>query len=180
MLAAYMQSLYEAFQNETLGRQIQNIDFSNINFTALPVYATGYIYHTNATIKTDNCSSIWLQPLSGNLTLIAGQNNTMGQSVQAIYKLNGTDPIIYKMLTANDIVYIDQLYTRNKAGTVTEMTNVTITIENLDRYSYLYITGYTPMDFTTTNNWLTGVMIGALITIVLITTLIGTLTKRKR
>ncbi|MCW4025114.1 MAG: hypothetical protein NWF01_08790 [Candidatus Bathyarchaeota archaeon] len=169
MLAAYMQSLYDLFQNETVARNIQNVTFTDISFTNLPVWCTGTIHFNQTDTTTANCSSIWLQPLTSSLTLTKNSTVRMGQSVQAVYQDAETGKITYAMLNENDAVNIERLYTRDKYGTVTERQSVAISITDLNRYSYNYVTGYDPLDLSTTPSfeW-TNLLVTMMIVVVMV------------
>jgi hypothetical protein len=164
MLAAYMQSLYDLFSNATIGRQIQSVNFTQIEFLKLPIYCSGYVYENESGVVTGSgyCSSIWLQPLNGNLTLLRGQNNTMGQSVQAVFKANDTlGTITYKLLDEDDFVDVEQIYLRDANGNITTAISYTITTGSLDAYATVYVTGYEGLNLEVdagSLDWMLGLM----------------------
>lgn len=152
--AAYMQSLYNLMISP-IAHNITQVTFNDINFTSLPVYFTGYVYDNHANVSSGYCSSVWLVPLSHNLTLHINQNNTFTQDVQACWQSNSTGVITYQLMHANDSAYPTAIFVRDSAGITDNASSVTIGITTLDRYGVEYIQGYEGLNIATSTNWST-------------------------
>lgn len=164
ILASYMQSLKALFEDAEIGRRIGNVTFADIQFVNLPVYFKGYLYFVNEPTENKSvyCSSIWLMPLTGNVTIKKETNTTLPVICDVVYKENSTGYIVYERLDTDDKIYAEHIYQRSEDGTtVTELSEVTLQTENLDKYATAYIPDYEGegMEFTFDTQMLVSVLI---------------------
>lgn len=180
MFAAYMKSLNDLFDNATVARTIETIDTRNITMTNLPVYATGRIFDNSSNSWTAFCSSIWVQPTLGNITLTKGQNCTLGTTSQIIYKVNSTGTITYLVGAANDIIEVTDIQLKGTSGAWTTQDAVTLSTSTLETYATTYITGYEGIDYPdATIPWGTAALT-SIIMLVAVVSIVGKIgTKRK-
>jgi len=180
MMSAYMASLNELFKDPNIRRNIESVDFSDINFTSLPAWCEGTVFDNSSDTWTNYCSSIWIQPLVGSITIIAGQNNTLGTSAQIIYQEDATKKITYLLATQYDIVNASTCTTRNKYGVESNVSSYTVAIDSLEKYAVTYITDYEGLYIETETTWNMPALMSAFMMIVIIMALAGSLTRKRR
>lgn len=181
IFAAYMQSLNDLFSNSTVARTISEVDTRNITMTNMPVYATGRIFDNSSNTWTGFCSSIWVQPLAGNITLTKGQNCTLGTTSQIVYRVNSTGTITYLQGAANDIIEVTDIQLKGTNGAWSTQDAVTLSTASLETYATTYITGYEGIDYPETPlAWGTAAMTSLIILVVIMSALGSAFNKKKR
>jgi len=180
ILASYMQSLKELFEDAEIGRRISNVTFTDIEFINLPVFFKGYLYFINEDGENRSvyCQSIWLMPLTGNVTIKKETNTTLPVVCDVVYKENSTGYIVYERLDTDDKIYAEHIYQRSKDGlTVTELSEVTIQTESLEKYATSYIRDYEGEGFEFTFD--TQMVLNVLIPVLLVLTVMSLFEKSR-